>query len=79
MVHCWMRLTIRVDNGQNVKVVLVKQSLDSGIILLVAINELVGEVFDNLSQISNMNHIDIKFGQCTMVVIHSRAWTVPCQ
>lgn len=39
--------TIRVDNGQNVKVVLVKQSLDSGIILLVAINELVGEVFDN--------------------------------
>ena len=41
-------LTIGVNNGENVNVVVVESLANSGIVLLVTIDDLVGQVFDSL-------------------------------
>lgn len=40
---------VRVHDGENVEIVLVKDSLDSSVIFLVSIDELIREVLNNLS------------------------------
>jgi hypothetical protein len=70
------KLTIRVDNGGDVKVVLVDESLDSRVGAVLG-QQLVGHVLGSLKQtMSAMQHQQKQFYP-TMVAIHSRAWTVP--
>ena len=75
-----MGLTIRVDNRGDVKVVAVQGIKNQGILVLVAYNELVGEVFNRLLAISLCIQTPVEAGKGrTGATSHSRAWAVPCQ
>jgi hypothetical protein len=71
------KLTIGVDNWEDVEVVFVQKGLRKVIAGLVAVNELLGNVFQSLCTISiTVLHMT---RPRTGATIHSRACTVPCQ
>jgi hypothetical protein len=71
------KLTIGVDNWEDVEVVFVQEGLRKVVAGLVAVNELLGNVLQSLCAISitvfQLNRL------LTGATIHSRACTVPCQ
>lgn len=67
--------TVGVDDGDHVDVVGVKDGADGGVAGLVAVDDLEGDVLDGLLVLTYV----LRYGDIarTIVVIHSRAWTVP--
>lgn len=66
--------SVRVDNGEDVKVVFVQNSLNFFVSALETLDELKSDVFNSLKISTERLSIGNKL---TGAEIHSRAWTVP--
>lgn len=71
-------LTVRVDYWDDVEVKVIQDSPGLIVARFVAVDELQREILDSLDRPHQRNVSGREMRAClTMVVIHSRAWTVP--